>query len=67
MYLLPEPIEIPVYNQPRHFVPLPQQLKVSDTNPILPDKIFATRKRQLEKLEPPAHTELEELLVVLSH
>ncbi|MGB6296978.1 MAG: DUF1802 family protein [Rivularia sp. (in: cyanobacteria)] len=66
VYLLPEPIEIAAYNQPRHFIPLPQQLKVSDTNPVLTDNIFATRKRQLEKLEPPAHPELEDLLGVLS-
>jgi hypothetical protein len=66
VYLLPQPIEMSVYTQPRHFVPLPQQLKVPDTNPVLPDQIFATRKRQLEKLEPPQHPELEELLNVLS-
>lgn len=66
VYLLPQPIEIPVYTQPRHFVPLPQQLRVFDANPVLTDNIFATRKRQLEKLEPPTHPELEEFLGILS-
>ena len=66
VYLLPQPIEMPVYTQPRHFVHLPQQLKVSNTNPVLTDRTFTTRKRQLEKLEPPQHPELEKLLDVLS-
>lgn len=48
------------------FVGLPNSLRVSNINPVLTDNIFATRKRQLEKLEPPAHPELEDLLGVLS-
>ena len=66
VYLLPQPIEMSVYTQQRHFVPLPQQLRVSDTNPVLTDNIFKIRKGQLEKLEPPQHPELERLLDVVS-
>jgi hypothetical protein len=43
------------------FVSLPNSLTVSEANPILNDRTFAQRKRQLEKLEPPLHNELEEL------
>ncbi|MEO1432565.1 MAG: DUF1802 family protein [Cyanobacteria bacterium J06633_8] len=48
------------------FIGLPNSLTVSNSNPVLTDNIFATRKRQLEKLEPPPHPELEELLCFLS-
>lgn len=65
VYQLSQPITIVVKGN-NQFIPLPQQLKVSNTNPVLPDQIFATRKRQLEKLEPPQHPELEELLGILS-
>jgi Domain of unknown function (DUF1802) len=43
------------------FVSLPNSLTVSEENPVINDRTFAQRKRQLEKLEPPLHTELEEL------
>ncbi|MFK0730602.1 MAG: DUF1802 family protein [Gloeotrichia echinulata HAB0833] len=66
VYLLPQQIEIPIYNQERHFVPLPQQLRVSEATPVLTDSIFAQRKRQLENLEPPLHPELEELQSALA-
>jgi hypothetical protein len=42
------------------FVSLPN-IHVSGANPVLNDRTFAQRKRQLEKLEPPLHPELEEL------
>ncbi|MGQ4648865.1 DUF1802 family protein [Lyngbya aestuarii] len=61
VYLLPQPIELPVYNQERHFVPLPRSLSVSEAMPVLNDRIFSQRRRQLEKLEPPQYPELEEL------
>lgn len=48
------------------FVCLPEPLSVSNNNPVLTDNIFATRKHQLEKLEPPKHPELESLLDTLS-
>ncbi|NJM18673.1 MAG: DUF1802 family protein [Richelia sp. RM2_1_2] len=69
LYKLSQPYEISVKiesNKLGKFVGLPNYLTVSDANPVLPDNIFATRKRQLEKLEPPQHPELEELLDVLS-
>jgi hypothetical protein len=61
VYLLPQPIEVPVYNQDRQFVPLPRSLSVSETSPVLSDRIFTQRRRQLENLDPPLHPELEEL------
>ncbi|NMG07648.1 DUF1802 family protein [Brasilonema sp. UFV-L1] len=61
VYLLPQPLEVPVYTQERHFVPLPQQLTVSQANPVLCDRIFAIRKHQLETHQPPPHPELEDL------
>jgi hypothetical protein len=61
VYLLPKPQVIAVQQQSRHFLPLPNSLTVSGANPVLNDRTFAQRKRQLEKLEPPLHPELEEL------
>ncbi|MHC5716713.1 MAG: DUF1802 domain-containing protein, partial [Nostoc sp.] len=43
------------------FISLPQSLNVSEAKPVLNDRTFAQRKRQLEKLEPCLHPELEEL------
>jgi hypothetical protein len=60
VYHLPQPIEVPVYPTGR-FVPLPQPLTVTESIPVLSDRIFTQRRRQLEKLEPPLHPELEEL------
>jgi hypothetical protein len=60
VYRLPQPVEIPVNPNPR-FVPLPQPLIVTDTTPVLSDRIFTQHRRQLERLEPPLHPELEEL------
>ncbi|MHC5718243.1 MAG: DUF1802 domain-containing protein, partial [Nostoc sp.] len=42
------------------FISLPQSLNVSEAKPVLNDRTFAQRKRQLEKLEPALHPELEE-------
>ncbi|HEY9602638.1 MAG TPA: DUF1802 family protein [Allocoleopsis sp.] len=61
VYLLPQPLEVPVHNQERQFVPLPHSLSVTESSPVLSDRIFAQRRRQLEKLEPPLHPELEGL------
>ena len=69
IYKLSQPYEISLKVESKKlgkFIGLPKSLTVSDTNPVLTDRIFATRKRQLEKLEPPLHPELEELLSVLS-
>lgn len=66
VYDLLDPLEISLQPPNRHFVPLPQQLKVYDTYPVLADTTFATRKRRLEELQPPLHRELEELLGALT-
>lgn len=66
VYMLLEPIQMPVYTQERHFVPLPYQLRVSDATPVLSDRVFAQRKHQLENLQPPVHPELEELQSALA-
>jgi hypothetical protein len=68
VYLLPQPFEIPVHPS-GNFVSLPKSLTVTDSTPVLSESIFAKRRQQLEKLEPPEHPELEELqsaLVYLS-
>jgi hypothetical protein len=61
VYLLPQPIEVLVHTQIRQFVPLPYSLSVTESSPVLSDRIFTQRRRHLEKLEPPLHPELEEL------
>ncbi len=69
VYKLSQPYELSLKvesNKLGKFIGLPNSLTVSNPNPVLPDNIFATRKRQLEKLELPPHPELEELLAVLS-
>ena len=65
VYYLSEQIRISAKGKNK-FIPLSKHLSVSDANPVLTDSIFATRKQQLEKLEPPKHPELEEFLGVLS-
>ncbi|MDZ8139943.1 MAG: DUF1802 family protein [Nostoc sp. DedQUE04] len=60
VYLLSQPIEISV-NPQSQFIGLPDPLKVSVDLPVLNDRTFTQRKRQLEKLEPPLNPELEEL------
>ncbi len=69
VYKLSQPYELSLQIESKKlgkFIGLPNSLTADDTNPVLSDNIFATRKRQLEKLESPAHPELEELLGVLS-
>ena len=66
VYMLPETVQVPVYSQPRKFVPLPNSLTVSQTNPILNDYTFNQRKQQLEKLAPPLHPEIEELQTAIA-
>jgi len=60
VYLLPQPLELSVQSS-SNFVSLPTSLNVTDTTPVLSDFLFAKRRKQLEKLEPPEHPELEEL------
>ncbi|MBN3896168.1 MAG: DUF1802 family protein [Nostoc sp. NOS(2021)] len=65
VYQLPELQEILVNPNIQEklgkFVSLSNSLTVSEEKPILNDRTFAQRKRQLEKLEPALHPELEEL------
>lgn len=65
VYQLPQPIEVStnLINQQKigKFVGLPNSLVVTESSPVLSDRIFTQRRRQLEKLEPPLHPELEEL------
>ncbi len=67
VYLLPQPIEIPVHTQDRQFVPLQPSLTITESVPVLSDRTFAQRKRQLEKREPSLHPELEELQGAIAH
>ncbi|OCQ92115.1 DUF1802 domain-containing protein [Oscillatoriales cyanobacterium USR001] len=60
VYLLPQPLEMPVHLS-GNFIPLPNSLSVTESLPVLSDRIFAKRRQKLEKLEPPEHPELEEL------
>ncbi len=66
VYLLPQPLEMPVHPS-GNFVSLPKSRNVTDSSPVLSDTIFAKRRQQLEKLEPPEHPELEELQSALVH
>ncbi|MEH2362517.1 DUF1802 family protein [Nostoc sp.] len=61
VYLLPQSLDIPPQSQNPDFLPLRPSLSVSEEKPVLNDRTFAQRKRQLEKLEPALHPELEEL------
>jgi Uncharacterized protein conserved in bacteria len=60
VYLLSQPLEMSVQSS-SNFVSLPKSLNVTDSTPVLSDFLFAKRRKQLEKLEPPEHPELEEL------
>ncbi len=66
VYLLPQPLEMSVQSS-GNFVSLPKSLTVTDSSPVLSDFLFAKRRQQLEKLEPPEHPELEELQSALVH
>ena len=66
VYLLPQPLEIPVQSS-GNFVSLQKSLNVTDSTPVLSESIFAKRRQQLERLEPPEHPELEELQSALVH
>jgi hypothetical protein len=65
VYQLPQPIEVTVNPNSQEkigkFIGLPNSLTITESSPVLSDRIFTQRRRQLEKLEPPLHPELEEL------
>jgi hypothetical protein len=63
VYQLPYPQEVAVnpniQEKVGKFISLP--VTVSDTKPVLSDRIFNQRKHQLQNLQPPLHPQLEEL------
>jgi len=65
VYQLPQPIEVAINPSTKDkigkFIGLPNSLIINESLPVLSDRIFTQRRRQLEKLEPPLHPELEEL------
>ncbi|WP_341736695.1 DUF1802 family protein [Microcoleus sp. CAWBG640] len=65
VYNLPQPLEVSVNPNSQDkigkFVGLPRSVTVTNASPVFRDTIFAKRRQQLEKLEPPEHPELEEL------
>jgi hypothetical protein len=65
VYQLPQPIEVAINPSTKDkigkFIGLPNSLTISESLPVLSDRIFTQRRHQLEKLEPPLHPELEEL------
>lgn len=65
VYQLSEPVEAPMQSNSQ-FVALPQPVTVTETAPVLSDRIFSIRKHQLENHQPPLHPELEELLSALT-
>ncbi|MBD2740067.1 DUF1802 family protein [Coleofasciculus sp. FACHB-1120] len=60
VYLLPQPLEVPV-NTKGNFVSLPNLLTITESSPVLSDRVFSQRRQQLELRQPPLHPELEEL------
>lgn len=65
VYLLSQPLEV-LANKQDKFVSLPYSISVTDAKPVLSDRLFSQRRRQLAKLEPPLHPELEELQAMIS-
>lgn len=66
VYQLPQPIQVRVVQPKGQFVALPNSLTVTEAMPVLSDRIFSQRKRQLENRQPPLHPELEELQSVIA-
>ncbi|MEP0854834.1 DUF1802 family protein [Trichocoleus sp. DQ-U1] len=60
VYPLPHPLEVPV-NTKGNFVSLPHLLTVTESSPVVSDRLFSQRQYQLENRLPPSHPELEEL------
>jgi hypothetical protein len=65
VYQLPQPIEVAINPSTKDkigkFIGLPNSLIISESLPVLSDRLFTQRRHQLEKPEPPPHPELEEL------
>jgi hypothetical protein len=49
------------HNKVGKFIGLPQSLSVTETSPVLSDRVFSRRCHQLENRLPPDHPELEDL------
>ncbi|MBD2678954.1 MULTISPECIES: DUF1802 family protein [Nostoc] len=60
VYHLPKVITLSIKVNSQ-FVYLAEPLTISEVTPVLEDRTFAQRKRQLENRQPPLHPELEEL------
>ncbi|MFN6513378.1 MAG: DUF1802 family protein [Nostoc sp. CreGUA01] len=60
VYHLPKVITLSIKVNSQ-FVYLGEPLTISEVTPVLEDRTFAQRKRQLENRQPPLHPELEEL------
>ncbi|MBD1901790.1 DUF1802 family protein [Trichocoleus sp. DQ-A3] len=65
VYAIPAPVEVPVQleyqNKIGKFISLLNPLTVSESSPVLSDRLFSQRRYQLENRLPPSHPELEEL------
>jgi hypothetical protein len=65
VYQLPQPIEVAINPSTKDkigkFIGLPNSLIISESLPVLSDRLYTQRRHQLEKPEPPPHPELEEL------
>ncbi len=60
VYELPEPVDV-LRASKGDFLPLKVPVRTQHSLPVLSDRIFAQRKRQLENLEAPEHPEIEAL------
>jgi hypothetical protein len=65
VYQLSESVKFTVKSNSQ-FIALPQSLTVFEDKPVLSDRIFTQRKRQLENREPPVHPELEDLQAAIA-
>ncbi|NER32717.1 MAG: DUF1802 family protein [Oscillatoria sp. SIO1A7] len=65
VYLLPEPTEISAHPQESEkngkFISLPDRLTVTESLPVLSDRLFAQQRKRLFNRQPPPHPELEKL------
>jgi hypothetical protein len=63
VYLLDNPIEIPIRDEDRAktFIPLPNYWITTERTPVLSDARFLERRQNIENLEVPTHLEIEDL------
>ncbi|MDY7016273.1 MAG: DUF1802 family protein, partial [Cyanobacteriota bacterium] len=65
IYQLSQSLEMPAGSQ-GNFIPLPHSISVTETSPILSDRVFSRRCHQLQNRLPPEHPELEDLEACVS-